>query len=228
MSHDVASAMYREQPVNVLYLDRDPVAAAQAHTDFHVVTGVRHAVQLLSNAWHELLNPMYQQIEEADDYPQTFTRHPGRGEPKDLGFPELKGEPSYWMLFGQRILQLAHQGHPHSVWAMGNRLQYDWVHAYAIALCEEHSLRFGKPHPMQPLAWTLELVPAPISSAKADFSEPAPVVPERCLVLDGEYYDAIASYRNYYVLEKQPLLKWTRREPPEWILRKGDRYELVA
>jgi hypothetical protein len=43
------------------------------------------------------------------------------------------------------------------------------------------------------------------------------MMPEECKVSVDGMYDAVASYRNYYVTVKGYLLKWTRRRPPAWL-----------
>jgi hypothetical protein len=41
----------------------------------------------------------------------------------------------------------------------------------------------------------------------------AQAMPEYCRRLD-----AVEAYRNYYIQEKKHILKYTRREIPEWLI----------
>ena len=229
-------ALYREQPVNVLFLDSDPGAAARALCDVHTASAVRHAAQLLSNAWHSVCNPQYQPLEEAEELPQAFrhwTRPPEPVKPEGpLACPDpLYRDPisyvlGYWLLWGQRIMNYEHRDHPHTIWASSSTPQYKWVFEYGVAACDEHRKRYGKPHTLEPVLWTLELPPAGMPAD--EFVEPPAAMPEYCVqVTEDGYVDAVASYRNYYVKEKQALLKWTGREHPDWLLKKGDLYVLA-
>lgn len=43
------------------------------------------------------------------------------------------------------------------------------------------------------------------------------MMPEEVRVGEGDHWDSVASYRNYYLVVKRPLLKWKNRQPPDWV-----------
>lgn len=207
----------------VYYLHHDALRAARFACDAHLWSGAHSAVQLLSNAWHEL-NGAYLPLESNHPYAALFASRtpPARsGQPErqtsapDPLYAEFSGDKRYWLLMGQRIGGYMHAEHPNCVWARASTGNYLWVHAWGTECAREYQFRTGKRHPATPTLWTLEALPPHLMDG-SDQTEPMPVVPHP-VVVDG-CYDAVQSYREYYVNHKQPMLKYTRRDPPPWLV----------
>ena len=211
------------------YLDHDPQAAARYALDAHLAAGQVCAVTALSNAWHRV-NPGYLPLDLKAPYDGLFLRRssPPRGTQATLQQPnpdpfyeERAGDPTYWLLKGQRIGMQAWEAAPGSLWAAATALQYGWVYAYGVALAHEHKYRFGYFTAALPQLWTLEGAPPHLLSEEGNFTAPVPIVPGDCIVLDEDgCYNTVESYRQYYRLHKQALFAWHRRGEPAW-LREG-------
>lgn len=223
---DVAATLYREDPVALYYLDHDPVVAARSLCDTHVRAGPNSVVQLLSSAWHQH-NPWFLALDGKHPYAGLFTRRvppPLHGQrtlqPKssDPFYVEYSGDRPFTMLMGQTIGEHGFEHHPNAEWVRGSAGNYYWAHAYGVELCHEHRYRFGTLHPALPKLWTLE-APPPDLDCDSPQAEPTPEVPGDCLVLiDGQFYDAIASYGQLYSRHKRAILNWTRRAAPPWLV----------
>lgn len=193
-------------PVNIFYLDRDPMLAAQAHCDRHVVKMILETAQLLSTAWHveapELVESDYVNSDPL------FPRWPGVDAGYDFGL-------SYYIA-NQKIYAPTHQNHPSAVWVRESRAAYEWTWRLSQELLAEYTFRYGREHASRHTLRTLEWAPPALSDAA--LSEPNVAMPDHCVVAVDGYVDALASYRNYYRTEKRPLLTYTARTPPAWVV----------
>jgi len=178
--------------VNIFYIDRDPVQAAEWMVDKHVVKMILESAQLLSTA-HRILDGT-----EKMDKSKT-----GRNVKR-------------WVLHDSRdpvIYQATHINHPSAVWCRQSVENYLWLVEHFYALMNEYMHRYGKIHACNgDISYMLQAPPhnlrdydmTPMPSAMAD-----------------EYKisdDSLVNYRNYYKLGKANLHKWTKRNPPDWIL----------
>lgn len=183
------------EPINVFYLDHDPSLAAQMHCDAHVRTGLVEAAQLLSSAHPECKSEWSPFI-------------------KDVELPR-RVDPVAYTLAGQRVYPpLEHTEHACAEWVRESLGNYDWLWRLGMYLLDEYELRYARKHPVRPVLWTLESQP---SLPPLEQSEPPCAMPEACRVSNEGFYDAVASYRNYYLTAKVHLLKWTKRKEPTWI-----------
>ncbi len=222
---DVSRVIYREEPVTLHYLDVDPALAARAACDYHVRAGLRAAVVMLAAAWHQV-NPMYTPLDAEPAYGHLFARRVLPPRSPQATLHERSWDPfyveelgrSYWLLCGQKLPDRpAHADHPYCIWARSTAGNYRWVWAWGTALAAEHKHRWGALPPELPLLWTLE--PAPPGTPDEPAAEPVPLgTGDATVIVDG-YYDAVQSYRAAYVADKQPILKWTRRAPPPWLVQ---------
>lgn len=176
--------------MNIFYVDEDPVKAAQALVDKHVVKMILESAQLLSTA-HRMLDGI--------EY---------------VGRSKTGRKKKSWVLRDQRELvlyQATHVNHPSAVWCRQSVENYLWLVEHFFALLDEYTYRYGKRHKCYDLAYLLQSPPhnlrqyewTPMPSAMAD-----------------EYkvgYDPLTNYRNYYKIGKSSMHKWTKRQPPEWI-----------
>ena len=210
--------------MNIFYLDKDPVAAARAHADRHVLKMVIETAQLLSTAWLTLHSE--DQLPEGDKraLPQVFVSRTRPAHRPSAPPPPIEADgplrstdgplwgEGVWLLNGQRIYRATHAHHPCARWARAAGGHYRWLWRLGIALAEEYTYRWGPRHATLSVLRTLEPLP-PALVASADAFEPPP------LAMPAEYHDsdAVAAYRAYYVGAKHELLIYTRRDPPDWI-----------
>jgi len=176
--------------MNIFYVDEDPVKAAQALVDKHVVKMILESAQLLSTA-HRILDG---------------TEYVGKSKTG-------RSKKSWVLSDGREIIlyQATHVNHPSAVWCRQSVENYLWLVDHFYALLDEYTHRYGKRHKCHDLAYTLQSPPhglreydmTPMPSAMAD-----------------EYKvgsDPLTNYRNYYKFGKSSMHKWTKRQPPEWI-----------
>lgn len=223
---DVAAALYREEPVALYYLDHDPAAAARYTLGAHLGLGQLAVITALSNAWHRF-NPHYLPIEQKCPYAVLFTRrtpvaqarHPTlQTDPADPFYEERSGDPTYWLLMGQKVGMPKAEDHPNSLWAATSGANYRWAHAYGVALAHEFQYRHGYLPGTLPQLWTLEALPPDLVTDGTPLQSPVPIVPGDCVVLDADgCYDTVGSYRTYYRRHKQAIHSWQHRGAPAWL-----------
>jgi hypothetical protein len=185
------------EPVNIFYLDHDPVLAACMHCDAHVVKMILETAQLLSTAHHVLGH--------VDQDWSLFV--------KDVELPRL--ETFTYTIVGQRVYGPTHVNHPCAVWVRESAGNYDWLWRLGMALLDEYKARYKRDHATRPVLWTLERKP---SLPPGEQSEPPCAMPYECKVEVDGMWDAVASYRNYYNRAKQHLLKWSPpATQPTWV-----------
>lgn len=207
--------------MNVFFLDHEPVKAAQAHCDRHVVKMILETAQLLSTVWHTLHG------DGADEYMPEALRL--------VVYPAVSGKEAeerhrsliavgesydwHWALLGNRIYAATHVNHKCAVWARASGGNYDWLWRLGAALLDEYVYRYDRQHFARAVVWSLECVPPALRSTMDEWTEPPPAMPSEFRVKDesGKYYDSVASYRNYYLAYKQELLKYTKRKLPDWM-----------
>lgn len=206
--------------MNIFVLDTDPVKAAQAHCDAHVVKMILETAQLLSTAWHETHNPAYIGVDDpACSELLRFVARPALN-PKDPPAPVQADGPlpasapgqGVWLLAGQRIYRPTHAAHPCAVWTRAARANYAWLWRLGMALLDEYTYRYDKTHATTDVLRALELVP------ELPFS--GHVVTPFAQAMPEEYRapkNAVGAYRAYYLGAKAELLNYTRRAAPDWM-----------
>jgi len=196
--------------VNIFYLDHDPVFAARAHCDRHVVKMILETAQLLSSAWH-VLNPeaVETDIDSTDPaFPRAdVERAKAAGLPFDTKY-YLRGT-------NQRIYAPTHLNHPCAEWVRSSGGAYAWAWRLGMALLDEYTFRYKRAHATAPILRTLEAWPHAVP--REPHAEPPCAMPEAHWVYDGDCLDAELSYRAYYRDGKRHLLQYTRRAPPAWL-----------
>jgi hypothetical protein len=107
--------------------------------------------------------------------------------------------------FGYRI---THQNHPCSKWARATKSNFRWLQRLGLALCDEYTYRYGKTH-------------ASLNTIK---NAPVECIPDGPLTTfaqampdEFKHENAVVAYRNYYRLAKQHLLKYPKRDKPDWL-----------
>ena len=168
------------------------------HNDKHVIKMILESAQLLSTA-HRVL----------DGVQITGTSSTGR-------------KKQLWKMADKRLeselYSATHVNHPSAVWVRQSIGNYNWLAILLANLCAEYTYRYGKIHKCQETGLVALLVTvAPTNIAKRPFTEPTPAMPVE-VVVEGS---SVASYRNYYINNKQHLASWSgkinSRRIPEWF-----------
>lgn len=110
-----------------------------------------------------------------------------------------------------KLYRLTHQNHPCAIWVRSSKANYEWLYELFECLCNEYTYRYKKTH----LTWVKlgdVLRICPLIDTQP-FTPPPAVMPD-----DFKVGDVVQSYRNYYVHGKADLLKYTKRELPEWVV----------
>lgn len=110
--------------------------------------------------------------------------------------------------------KLTHQNHPSAIWTRENSNHYSWLYCLMLALGKEYEYRYGRIHKtIKDHADTLWKAPSALKAGK--WQDPPLAMPDHC-----KKETVVESYRNYYLTEKLNLMKYTKREIPQWIRSK--------
>lgn len=184
--------------MNIFYIDKDPVQAAQWMVDKHVVKMILESAQLLSTA-HRVLdgNQVVEQKYINGSVPARF-RNVKRWRLNDARDPV--------------VYQATHVNHPSAVWCRQSIENYNWLVEHFFALGDEYTHRYNKKHKcFGDLSYMLQSPPKNLQDYDMTLMPSA---------MADEYKisnDPCTNYRNYYKIGKSRMHKWTNRQPPEWI-----------
>ena len=105
--------------------------------------------------------------------------------------------------------------HPCAKWAAASSSNFIWLWEHGKALCEEYTCRYEKVHKYTNRFSSNELVDGTKASELFPQKGLTPFI--QCML--PEYFDTdpIVAYRYYYIGAKSHLLKYTRRQPPQWM-----------
>ena len=183
--------------VNIFYLHNDPKICAEMHNDKHCIKMILEYAQLLSTA-HRVL----------DGTIERGTSKSGR-------------QKSIYRLSDNRdniLYSATHIHHPSAVWVRKSVGNYFWLSNLLVELCKEYTYRYGKVHKCERdglVQMLHDMVPD--NMALIGFTEPTPAMPDDVKIAG----DSLASYRNYYISNKQHLASWkgkvNSRNIPEWF-----------
>jgi len=109
----------------------------------------------------------------------------------------------------KNIYRKTHFNHPSAVWTRANIENYLWLYNLWLDLLSEYTYRYGKQHASSRLIKWLSSAPNNIPDGK--FYPPTQAMPD-----EFKCDDSIDAYRKYYVLAKNHLAKWTKRDMPAW------------
>ena len=181
--------------MNIFFIDSDPVKAAQAHVDRHVVKMIVETAQILSTA-HRLLDGELTVVD-------TITKKGKKRKKKIWRLPDGRDNILY---------HATHVNHPSCVWTRESVSNYLWLVELFYALCDEYTHRYGKVHKtFTKLAYEIQ---SPPLNLKNFDSTPIHLAMDREFIISD---DAIENYRNYYRIGKKSMHKWKNREAPEWL-----------
>jgi hypothetical protein len=178
--------------MNIFYLDHNPIHCAEMHNNKHVVKMILEYAQLLSTA-HRIL----------DGVPTVGLSKSGRKQQRYILNDERE----------QILYSATHIHHPSAVWCRQNDSNYIWLSKLLLACCKEYTYRYGKVHKCEESGLVKQLFwNPPKNIPHGDFTQPTPAMPDEVKIAG----DSLASYRNYYILNKTHLANWKKREVPSW------------
>lgn len=182
--------------MNIFYLDNDPKVCAQMHNDKHCIKMILEYAQLLSTA-HRVLDGVITQGTSLSGRKRTTYRLADNRE--DV------------------IYSATHINHPSAIWVRQSIANYDWLYSLLMELCKEYTYRYGKVHKCERDGLVSVLANYPKNLKARSFTQPTPAMPDAVKVLGN----SIASYRNYYIQNKQHLASWSgkvnSRSVPGWF-----------
>ncbi len=103
-----------------------------------------------------------------------------------------------------------HINHPSSIWCRSSHPNYAWLLVHFSSLLQEYTYRYGKIHKCEQYLNFFSDYPIDL---KGFISSPPP----QCMPDEYKNPDTVTAYRNYYKHGKAHLLKYTKRERPEWL-----------
>lgn len=175
--------------MNIFYIDKDPVQAAEWMVDKHVVKMILESAQLLSTA-HRVLDG----IEYIENGKRKIKR---------------------WLLEDARenvLYKATHINHPSAIWCRESIENYNWLVDHFFALMTEYTYRYDREHKCYgELSYMLQSPPKNLT--KFDWTEMPSAMADEYIISN----DPLTNYRNYYKLGKVSMHSWKRRQPPEWI-----------
>ena len=186
--------------MNIFYIDKSPAKCAEQMVDKHVVKMILETAQLLSTA-HRIL----------DGIEYTEKKYvPGSLPPR---YRNVKR----WSLDTDRdkvLYQATHINHPSAVWCRQSNNNYNWLFAHFLSLLNEYTYRYGKRHKCSDPAFVDALRQPPLSIPVGYFTPVTPAMADEYIISN----DSVTNYRNYYSKGKVHLHKWTKRQPPDWLV----------
>ena len=181
--------------MNIFYLANDPAECARLHNDRHVIKMILETSQLLSTA-HRVLDGI-----------------------ESVGLSQSGRKQSAYVLSDSResaLYSATHINHPSAIWVRKSYENYEWLYTLFTELMKEYTYRYGKNHACEKLIEPLYTPPTHIPKG-VGFTEPTPAMPDEVKVAG----DSIASYKNYYISNKQHLASWqgkiNSRPVPNWF-----------
>lgn len=112
------------------------------------------------------------------------------------------------------MYKATHTNHPSTQWVAEAGAHYQWAWRLMFHLTREHMWRYNHriPHKSyRVLRDVLPLAPTPV------IDRPWIRDPPQCMPSTYKGDDTVEAYRRYYATDKRPLLRYTRREKPEWL-----------
>jgi hypothetical protein len=184
--------------MNIFYLDSNPKVCAEMHNDKHCIKMILEYAQLLSTA-HRVLDGTI-----------------------NVGLSASGRKKTSYVLVGDLdsvLYSATHINHPSAIWVRKSVQNYMWLAELLEMLCGEYTYRYGKVHKVERdgLMQTLKNNFPKNIYHDVFWSEPTPAMPDDVKIAG----DSIASYRNYYISNKQHLASWqgkiNSRPVPNWF-----------
>ena len=184
--------------MNIFYLHKDPVIAAEMSCDKHVVKMILESAQLLCTV-HRVSDGIEYYDKTANGRKIKRWKHPNNNLEKTL-------YKAGWLK------------HPSTQWLFESAFNYDWLYTHMMALNEEYKKRYNHKEDhitIQKLGEVLKLPPIKFKNIFEPATEIKPAMPEHCKIKGNP----VASYRKDYIIEKRRFAKWkSPAKTPQWFL----------
>jgi len=183
--------------MNIFYLDKDPIEAAKQSCDKHVVKMIVESAQMLSTAHRMIDGNLYTDKTKTGRKIKRW-KHPNPNMEKTL-------------------YKACHTGHPSTVWVMESAYNYHWLYKHMMALNTEFKMRYGHilDHKTVQLLEGALMYPPKNISLNTIATDPPPAMPDYCKIPG----DSVASYKKYYIYEKQRFATWKSPSTvPAWYI----------
>lgn len=196
--------------MNVFFLDKCPVLAAQMQCNKHVVKMILETAQMLCTA-HRVCDGT-RLVSEKTGKPLQQYDHP---------------------LWHNELYKCAHINHPSTKWIRESDGNYMWAYQHFIALCDEYTFRYGKIHQSDTkLRDLINVAPTNIKSAPADLNDKncIAMAPELNTAWDFKSADTvIEAYQRYYLYKTTVIspFAYTKRDLPTFLLEYGYDYGAI-
>lgn len=194
--------------MNIFYLDKDPIIAAQQHCDKHVVKMIVEYAQMLSTA-HRILdgNLIHVPVLCENGY-QILKKN---SEPKTKKHYEHSNP-----VLDENLYKAAHINHPSTIWARTSNNNYNWLYYLFCCLCNEYTHRYNKVHSTEiKLGSILGRVP---NNIEVGYKTPIPLAMNSQPQCKNEN-DRVGSYRAFYMTKQHDFkMAWSNRPVPEWFV----------
>ena len=177
--------------MNIFYLSKDASDCAQMHCDKHTVKMIIEYAQLLSTT-HRVL--------DGDEY-YDKTKNGRRIKRWRMDDHRLE----------RNLYKASHINHCSNIWTRNSSNHYQWLLELWKYLCKEYTHRYERHH-LTEIKLSDTLINHPKNITNNGFTDPPPAMPEYCKIQNN----VVASYRKYYIFEKNSFVKWTKRPIPEW------------
>ena len=181
--------------MNVFYVDKHPVKAAEQMCDKHIVKMILESAQLLSTC---------HRVQDGTEY---YDKTKNGRKIKRWRHPNPNLEP---LLYKAGWVK-----HPSTIWLFESAYNYIWLYKHMLALNEEYKKRYNHTKNHVTIDKLGEILKHPPKNAKYNkiATDPKPAMPEYCKIPG----DAVGSYRKYYIMEKRRFATWkSPAKTPEW------------
>ena len=183
--------------MNIFYLDKDPIKAAEMSCDKHVVKMILESAQLLSTC---------HRVQDGQEY---YDKTKNGRKIKRWRHPNPHVEAT--------LYKAGWIKHPSTIWLFESAYNYIWLYRHFMALNEEYKKRYNHTDDhvaVQKLGQLLKFPPKNAQYNKIG-TDATPAMPEHCKISG----DSVASYRRYYILEKNRFATWkSPAKTPEWYI----------
>ena len=118
------------------------------------------------------------------------------------------------------VRKYSHWNHPSSIWTRKNLANMLWLLDHTIALEEERLFRGYNPHFVAPfINWVVDnLNKAQVPDGDLLEFPVAIAADQNCRHHPAfDSLSVVEKYRLYYICDKAPFAKWTKRAIPEWF-----------
>jgi regulator of replication initiation timing len=115
---------------------------------------------------------------------------------------------------GQAPYKSTHKNHPCNVWARETLGNFLWLYDHGLMLCDEYYSRFKKKHKCRDVMLKcIELLRPEYGILITGYKRtPHPL----CMPDEYKGDDVVASYRDFYNMEKCGFAEWKHTDPPDW------------